>query len=138
MALASAMFHDHAQMEQEAQFTPGSTDENSASHGWGTPPGEDETVIPLTRLNGNTFVVNPDLLERAESTPDTVVTLVDGSRIVVLESIEALTELIVVFRARVAARAHVLLDETGSPLLDSDAEVIAQGARVVPIHLREA
>lgn len=95
-------------------------------------------MIPLTRLNGNTFVVNPDLLERAESTPDTVVTLVDGSRIVVLESIEALTELIVVFRARVAARAHVLLDETGSPLLDSDAEVIAQGARVVPIHLREA
>ena len=106
---------------------------------------KDETVIPLTRLNGNTFVVNPDLLERAESTPDTVVTLVDGSRIVVLESIEALTELIVVFRARVAARAHVLLDETGSPLpertpptITEITHVAAQGARVVPIHLREA
>ena len=104
-------------------------------------------MIPLTRLNGNTFVVNPDLLERAEATPDTVVTLVDGSRIVVLESIEALTELIVVFRARVAARAHVLLDETGSPLPDADnsadtedADVTAAstGARVVPMHRREA
>ena len=77
-------------------------------------------MIPLTRLNGNIFVVNPDLLERAESTPDTVVTFVDGSRIVVLESIAELTELIVVFRARVAARAHVLLDETGSPLPGAD------------------
>ena len=104
-------------------------------------------MIPLTRLNGNPFVVNPDLLERAEATPDTVVTFVDGSRIVVLESIEALTELIVVFRARVAARAHVLLDETGSPLPDtaasnasdaSDASDDAQVARVVPLHLREA
>jgi flagellar protein FlbD len=89
-------------------------------------------------LNGNTFVVNPDLLERAEATPDTVVTFVDGSRIVVLESIEELTELIVGFRARVAARAHVLLDETGSPLPHSDAELSPQGARVVPMHLREA
>jgi len=102
-------------------------------------------VIPLTRLNGNTFVVNPDLLERAESTPDTVVTFVDGSRIVVLESIEELTELIVVFRARVAARAHVLLDETGSPLPDTDtgpygarADVAAPSGRVRPMHLREA
>ncbi len=97
-------------------------------------------MIPLTRLNGNIFVVNPDLLERAESTPDTVVTFVDGSRIVVLESIEELTELIVVFRARVAARAHVLLDETGSPLPGSsiDTELAAQGGRVVPMHLREA
>ena len=98
-------------------------------------------MIPLTRLNGNTFVVNPDLLERAESTPDTVVTLVDGSRIVVLESIDTLTELIVVFRARVAARAHVLLDETGSPLPDSDdpdASDDTRVARVVPIHIREA
>ena len=71
----------------------------------GARPSEDETVIPLTRLNGNIFVVNPDLLERAESTPDTVVTLVDGSRIVVLESIEELTELIIVFRGPGRGRA---------------------------------
>ena len=113
-------------------------------------------MIPLTRLNGNIFVVNPDLLERAESTPDTVVTFVDGSRIVVLESIAELTELIVVFRARVAARAHVLLDETGSPLPDADTHTnvgapirastdastddpdSAYRARVVAIHRREA
>ena len=58
------MFHDHVCVEKEAQFTPETADENSASHGWGAPKCEDGTVIPLTRLNGNTFVVNPDLLER--------------------------------------------------------------------------
>ena len=37
-------------------------------------------MIVLTRLNGHAFALNPDLIERAESTPDTVITLVDGKK----------------------------------------------------------
>lgn len=42
-------------------------------------------MIMLTRLNGAPFALNPDLIERAESTPDTVIVLVDGKHYVVQE-----------------------------------------------------
>jgi flagellar protein FlbD len=49
-------------------------------------------VIILTRLNGPSFALNTDLIERAEETPDTVITLVDGKHYVVAESLgEVLT-----------------------------------------------
>lgn len=43
-------------------------------------------MIMLTRLSGSGFVLNSDLIERVEETPDTVVTLVDGKKYVVAES----------------------------------------------------
>lgn len=65
-------------------------------------------MILLTRLNGPVFAVNPDLIERAESTPDTVLTLVDGSKYVVAEPVEELIARIRDFRASVIATAHLL------------------------------
>ena len=44
-------------------------------------------MIIVTRLHGASVAVNCDLIERAEATPDTVLTLVDGSRYVVRESV---------------------------------------------------
>jgi flagellar protein FlbD len=64
-----------------------------------------DTVVILTRLNGNAFALNPDLVERAESTPDTVVTLVDGTKYVVRETVEELIEAIRRYRASVVAAA---------------------------------
>jgi flagellar protein FlbD len=60
----------------------------------------------VTRLNGPAFAVNPDLIERAESTPDTVVTLVDGTKYVIAEPLESLIELIRDYRASVIAAAN--------------------------------
>jgi flagellar protein FlbD len=51
-------------------------------------------VLQLTRLSGPVFALNPDLIERAESTPDTVVTLVNGSKYVIRESLDELVELV--------------------------------------------
>ena len=45
-------------------------------------------MILLTRLSGSVFVLNADLIERLDSTPDTVVTLVDGKKYVVAESLD--------------------------------------------------
>ena len=42
-------------------------------------------MIRLTRLNGKEFVLNADLIKVLEETPDTVVTLVSGERMVVVE-----------------------------------------------------
>ncbi len=37
-------------------------------------------MITVTRRNGTAFALNPDLIERVEATPDTVITLVSGTR----------------------------------------------------------
>ncbi len=65
-------------------------------------------MITLSRLNRTQVALNPDLIERVEETPDTVVTLIDGKKILVLEDIDAIIEKIVVFRALVAARSNVI------------------------------
>jgi flagellar protein FlbD len=62
-------------------------------------------VIILTRLNGQRFAVNPDLIERVESTPDTIVTLVDGTKYLVTQTIEDIADLVIEHRASVVAKA---------------------------------
>jgi flagellar protein FlbD len=63
-------------------------------------------VLQLTRLSGPAFALNPDLIERAEATPDTVVTLVNGSKYVIRESLEELIELIREYRVSLVAAAQ--------------------------------
>jgi flagellar protein FlbD len=72
-------------------------------------------VILLTRLNGQPFVLNPDLLERAEATPDTVLTLVDGAKFVVADSLDDVMAAVVEFRATVVARAQQMSDDAPVP-----------------------
>ena len=45
-------------------------------------------MIRVTRLNGEGFALNPDLIERVEAHPDTVAFLVDGTKYVVRESVD--------------------------------------------------
>ena len=65
-------------------------------------------MIQLTRLNGSTFAVNPDLVERIQESPDTSVILVDGSSFIVTESIDEVIDEIAQYRARVIALAHAM------------------------------
>ncbi len=62
-------------------------------------------MIPLTRLTGAQFALNPDLVERVDCTPDTVITLVDGTKYLVSESLEEVLDLVLDYRARVVAGA---------------------------------
>ncbi|MDQ1217879.1 MULTISPECIES: flagellar FlbD family protein [Microbacterium] len=62
-------------------------------------------MIVLTRLNRHRFAVNPDLVERIQASPDTTLTLVDGATFVVAETMDAVIQSIVEFRARVLATA---------------------------------
>lgn len=72
-------------------------------------PRMDLRVIIVTRLgNGIAVAVNPDLIERAEATPDTVITLVDGHKLVIEESLPRVVELVRTWRASVAAEAITL------------------------------
>ena len=43
-------------------------------------------MIPVTRLNNQKFVLNADLIRTIEENPDTVITLITGEHLVVLET----------------------------------------------------
>ena len=58
-------------------------------------------MITLHRLNGEGLTINADLIETVESTPDTVVRLVNGHRYIVKEPMEEIVELVVQYRQRV-------------------------------------
>jgi flagellar protein FlbD len=62
-------------------------------------------MISLTRLTGAPFALNPDLVERVDCTPDTIITLVDGTKYLVSESLDDVVDSVLDFRARVVATA---------------------------------
>jgi flagellar protein FlbD len=45
-------------------------------------------MIQLTRLNGEAFILNAELIQYVESRPDTYVTLTTSDRFIVRESME--------------------------------------------------
>ena len=49
-------------------------------------------MIEVTHLNGSPAVVNVDLIERIERTPDTLIVLVNGNQMIVKETPEELVE----------------------------------------------
>lgn len=69
-------------------------------------------MINVTRLSGEKIVINADLIERVEATPDSVIALTNGSHYVVRESVTELVELIVQFKARVL-RVTYEMDKDG-------------------------
>ncbi len=85
-------------------------------------------MIMLSRLNGLPFALNPDVIERAEATPDTVLTLCDGSKLVIGESVEELVARVRDYRAAILS----LADQVAVPA------PTAPALHVVPLHGREA
>jgi len=65
-------------------------------------------MIVVTRLNNTRFAVNPDLIERIQSSPDTTLSLVGGTSYIVTESMEDVIEMIAAYRAAVISRARAM------------------------------
>ena len=55
-------------------------------------------MIRLTRLNHVPLILNSDLIEHIDMTPDTVVTLTSGQKLMVLETAEEVVDKVVWFR----------------------------------------
>jgi flagellar protein FlbD len=55
-------------------------------------------MIQLTRLNNSPLTVNSDLIKFVEQAPDTVITLVTGEKIIVLENAQEVLERVIQFR----------------------------------------
>jgi flagellar protein FlbD len=58
-------------------------------------------MIALRRLNNQQIMVNADLIESLESTPDTVVTLISGNKLIVRDTMEEIQDKIVAYQRRV-------------------------------------
>ena len=55
-------------------------------------------MIEVTRLNGKDFVLNAELIEVMEETPDTVITLTTGHKYVVKESLDEILDKIFTYK----------------------------------------
>ncbi len=79
-------------------------------------------MIRLTRLNHVPVVLNSDLIEHVEETPDTVITLTTGQIVRVRESAEEVVNRIVEFRRRIFSPQELRNGPAAdsNPIHDSD------------------
>ncbi len=86
-------------------------------------------MIQLTRLNNHPLVVNSDLIKFVEQAPDTVITLVNGDKIVVRESAQDVLDRVVQFR-RLVLQGMALWSDNHStlpPVVNLDANSNVNG-----------
>jgi flagellar protein FlbD len=57
-------------------------------------------MIKVTRLNAKELVVNAELIEFVEATPDTIVSMVSGKKVMVTESVDQVIERVIEYRGR--------------------------------------
>jgi flagellar protein FlbD len=55
-------------------------------------------VISVHRLNNSEFIINADLIETLEATPDTVITLTNGKKLMVKDSLDAVVQSIIKYK----------------------------------------
>ena len=60
-------------------------------------------MIELTRLNLARFSINPELIEMVESTPDTVITLTTGRKLIVKETRQEVKNLVLLYKKEIYA-----------------------------------
>ncbi len=60
-------------------------------------------MITLTRLNKRVVVVNADLIKMLESTPDTLVTLVNGDTMMVTETVDEVVRRAIDYQRQIRA-----------------------------------
>ncbi len=61
-------------------------------------------MIEVTRLNETRLTVNADMIERVEESPDTVITLNSGTKIIVKESRQEIRNLVILYKKEVFSR----------------------------------
>jgi flagellar protein FlbD len=93
-------------------------------------------VIYVTRLDGSTLVVNADLIETIEHTADTVITLLDGKKLVVKTLVDDVVERVIGYRQMIARGPLRSID---SPPMESAAAAIhSPSHEPTPIRKRDS
>lgn len=68
-------------------------------------------MITVTRLNGASYYLNCELIETIEYTPDTVITLRDGKKLVVCETSEQIVQKIIEYKKRIFDLPSIINNE---------------------------
>lgn len=61
-------------------------------------------MIEVTRLNDKKMIINAELIEKIEETPDTIITLTSGKKIVVKESRQEVKNLVILYKKEILSR----------------------------------
>ena len=72
-------------------------------------------MIRVTRLNHVPLILNSDLIEHIDMTPDTIVTLTSGQKFMVLESAEEVVDKVIYFRRQLNQSRSPPVDRAGVP-----------------------
>ena len=59
------------------------------------------SVIELTKINDTKFTLNAEIIEFVEETPDTVISLTTGKKIIVKESRQEVTNLVIYYKRKI-------------------------------------
>jgi flagellar protein FlbD len=70
-------------------------------------------MIAVTRLNGNPMALNSDLIKTAEASPDTMLTLINGEKLIVRETCADVMERVIAYRARLLTTVARKLQDQG-------------------------
>ena len=65
-------------------------------------------MIEVTKINGVKVLVNPDLIELVEETPDTVLTLTTSRKIIVKESRQQIKNLVLSYKRKIYIERETL------------------------------
>jgi flagellar protein FlbD len=58
-------------------------------------------MISVTRLNGEEIIINADMIEFIEVTPDTIISMISGKKILVMESSDAVQEKMIEYQQKI-------------------------------------
>ena len=67
-------------------------------------------MIRLTKLSKSVFYLNPSMIEYIEETPDTVITMKDGKKFIVMEKASEIVDLFVEYYSRTYVRSPKIID----------------------------
>jgi flagellar protein FlbD len=70
-------------------------------------------MIEVTRLNGSLMILNSDLIKIAESSPDTMLTLIHGEKLIVRESCAEIVGKVLAYRAQLLAAVAAAIGDAG-------------------------
>jgi flagellar protein FlbD len=61
-------------------------------------------MIEVTRLNDKKLLINADLIEKVEESPDTMITLTSGNKVIVKESRQEIRNLVILYKKEIFCR----------------------------------
>ena len=70
-------------------------------------------MIEVTRINGTKITINGEMIEFVEETPDTVVTMSTGVKLILAESAKEITDLVVAYKRSIYGKGVTVISQEG-------------------------